>query len=127
MSIKKTTLTRLGLASTIALCAISTQAAADSNPFAVSGQQGLMLADAGGKSISVLKGKCGDGKCGTARVRKMMDSNGDGSINRSEYTEWAVRMANSEFDKISEGSNVTTPDDVFQNFLEWEAISEQTG
>jgi len=37
------------------------------------------------KGLSVLQGKCGAGKCGSKRIRQMMDRNADGRINRDEY------------------------------------------
>lgn len=80
-----------------------------------------------GKSISVLEGKCGEGKCGSKRVRQMMDDNGDGRIERSEYTAWATRQAEAEFDEMAGGAESVSPDDAFQNFLRWEAVAEKRG
>lgn len=50
--------------------------------------------------VSVLEGKCGEGRCGSARVRQMMDGDGDGRISRHEYNQWINRAAGSQFDRF---------------------------
>lgn len=95
------------------------QAHAAGNPFGISHAEGatLVVADAGGnKGISVLEGKCGSGKCGTQRVRQMMDRNADGQINREEYISWAGAQAGNEFDEIAKGGAAVEADDVFKHF-----------
>jgi len=103
---------------TVAL-AMLPQAQAAGNPFGIAQADGatLVVADAGGKKgISVLEGKCGAGKCGTQRVRQMMDRNADGQINREEYVSWAGAQAGNEFDEIAKGSASIGADDVFKHF-----------
>ena len=95
------------------------QAHAAGNPFelASSANTAVMVAEAGGgKGISVLEGKCGAGKCGTQRVRQMMDKNSDGQIDRDEYISWSNAIANREFDKMSKGSASIGADDVFEHY-----------
>lgn len=84
-----------------------------------------------GKSISVLEGKCGEGKCGSNRVRQMMDKNGDGRIDRTEYTNWSVQrantsaeQANAEFDKMAHGADSVSAEDAYQSFLLWESYTD---
>ena len=124
---KNTLLQAASLVSVVALAGFALPAAADDNPFAQSGSSRILLAEAGGKTkgIGVLKGKCGEGKCGSQRVRKMMDKDGDGQIDRKEYIAWSTAQAESEFDKIAgEGGESATADDVFQNFFDWESTSD---
>jgi len=93
-----------------------------------------LLADAhgakcGGKSekaVPTLEGKCGSGKCGSARIRDMMDSNGDGRIDRSEYNAWSMKQSNAEFDRMAAGAESVSPDQAFQTFLDWEASEEHS-
>jgi uncharacterized low-complexity protein len=95
------------------------QAHAAGNPFGIAHADGAMLvvADAGRKKgISVLEGKCGSGKCGTQRVRQMMDRKADGQINREEYVSWAGAQAGNEFDEIAKGRAAVGADDVFKHF-----------
>ena len=73
------------------------------------------------KSISVLEGKCGQGKCGSARIRQMMDNDGNGRIDREEYVGWSTRQAGAEFDSMAHGAHDVSPEDAFQNFLRFEA------
>jgi uncharacterized low-complexity protein len=92
----------------------------------------LLLADAhggkcGGKSeqsIHTLEGKCGSGKCGTARIRGMMDSNGDGRIDRSEYNTWSLKQSNEEFDRMAAGAESVSVEKAFQTFQDWESVEE---
>ena len=102
--------------------------AATDNPFGMtelnSGYMQLAGANTGKgapkKSISVLEGKCGSGKCGASRVRQMMDENGDGSIQRAEYAGWAARQAGAEFDRMARGRDAISPDEAYENFLNYE-------
>lgn len=101
--------------------------AADGNPFALSGVDGatIMVAEAGGqKGISVLEGKCGAGKCGTQRIRQMMDKNADGQIDRDEYLSWSSAVANREFDQMSKGSATVSPEDAFEHYRSLEFHSQ---
>ncbi|MEN8167439.1 MAG: hypothetical protein ABFR65_08190 [Pseudomonadota bacterium] len=50
--------------------------------------------------VSVLEGKCGEGRCGSVRVRQMMDGDSDGRISRHEYNQWINRAAGSQFDRF---------------------------
>lgn len=102
----------------IALVALPQAHAAD-NPFGMGHADGatLVVADASEKKgISVLEGKCGTGKCGTQRIRQMMDRNADGQINREEYVSWAGAQAGNEFDEISKGGASVGVDEVFKHF-----------
>ena len=95
--------------------------------FAITDAQ-LFAAGEGGaekKSISVLEGKCGEGKCGSLRVRKMMDKNDDGVINRKEYVGWATTTASTEFDKIASGSASVSAEKVFSYYEELQRQSEE--
>lgn len=74
-----------------------------------------------GEGISVLDGKCGAGKCGSNRVRTMMDSNSDGQIDRSEYVAWASGQASREFDAMSHGKAAISSDDVYKHFEAWQS------
>lgn len=101
----------LASCSSLALGLASSAYAGDGgNPFIKVG------AETGMKEISVLEGKCGGGKCGSSRVRRMMDSDGNGTISRSEYTGWAARMASDEFDAISKTGGEAPAKDVFDFF-----------
>jgi len=86
--------------------------------FAMTNAQVLAAEKGGaeGKSISVLEGKCGEGKCGALRVRQMMDKDDDGQINRKEYIGWATQVASTEFDKMSTGSASVSADKVFDYY-----------
>lgn len=96
--------------------AITTFAITDTPVFAA-GEGGMEK-----KSISVLEGKCGEGKCGAERVRKMMDRNSDGNIDRGEYVAWSASAASSEFDKITSGSSTASAEKVFSHF---ESLQQQ--
>ena len=99
--------------------AIIPQAHAADNPFGIGHADGATLVVAEGsekKGISVLDGKCGAGKCGTQRIRQMMDRNADGQINREEYVSWAGAQAGSEFDEIAKGGASIGVDEVFKHF-----------
>jgi uncharacterized low-complexity protein len=101
------------------LMAAAPQLHAASNPFELgaSGGTAIMVAEAGKeKSVSVLEGKCGSGKCGTQRVRQVMDKNGDSKIDRDEYVSWSSAAANREFDSISKGSAAVGADTVFEHY-----------
>lgn len=69
------------------------------------------------EGLSVLEGKCGEGKCGTLRIRLMMDLDGNSVISRDEYVTWAAAQADSEFDRIAglHGSNASA-ESVFEGF-----------
>ena len=86
--------------------------------FAMTGAEVLAAGESPEKSISVLEGKCGEGKCGTLRVRQMMDKNDDGKINRKEYLGWAKSVASDEFDKIASGSASVSAEKVFDFYKE---------
>lgn len=116
---------RKGLKQSIGLIAGATaaivllpQAQAAENPFGLAGVDAsvLVVAEADKKSISVLEGKCGAGKCGTQRIRQMMDRNADGKINRDEYVSWAAAQAVNEFDEFAGGSAAIGADKVFEHF-----------
>jgi hypothetical protein len=95
------------------------QAQAEGNPFAIPDADGALLLVAGDsekKGISVIEGKCGSGKCGTQRIRQMMDRNADGLINREEYVSWSAAQARSEFDEMAEGGAAVGADEVFKHF-----------
>lgn len=100
--------------------ALSATAAADSNPFQLSSDSSatIVVAEQGGaKSISVLEGKCGSGKCGSARIRQMMDRNADGKINRDEYVSWAGAQAAKEFEEMAGGKASIGAEAVYQHYL----------
>lgn len=93
---------------------------AASNPFQFSSDDSatIVVAEQGtAKSISVLEGKCGSGKCGSARIRQMMDRNADGKINRDEYVSWAGAQAAREFEEMSEGKGSIDAEAVYQHYL----------
>ena len=117
--IQKTSTLTLALGTALAM---SSNVGAADNPFQIKSLSSgyVQLAAAKVKHISVLEGKCGNGKCGTARIRQMMDNNNDGRIERDEYVGWASRQAGMEFDNMSHGGSSVTPDDAYQNFLRWE-------
>ena len=74
------------------------------------------------KGLTVLEGKCGEGKCGTLRIRVMMDLDSNGFISRNEYVTWAAAQADSEFDRIAGAHNQTsTPEEVFDRFKSMES------
>jgi len=82
--------------------------------------------DAGsGKPISALHGKCGDGKCGTKRVRAMMDGNNDGMISKDEYMSWSNKQAAKEFAEMSQGGDSASPRQIVDAFLRWEEQGDQ--
>ena len=126
----------IALAFTMSLACIGPGAFAANNPFDAGLRNSgyLLLADAHGgkcggkseKSIHALEGKCGGGKCGTARIRGMMDSNGDGRIDRSEYNAWSMKQSNEEFDRMAAGADSVSVDKVFQTFQDWESSDEPT-
>ena len=102
-----------------AALALTPSAFAAENPFGLKDANGAAVIVVAGdekKGISVLEGKCGSGKCGSQRVRQMMDRNGDGKINREEYVDWAVRQAGNEFDGFASGKDAVSPDDVYKHF-----------
>lgn len=117
---KKTDLTKtIGLiAGTGAALALMPAAQAAENPFSLPQANGaaIVVADAGEKGISVLEGKCGTGKCGTQRVRQMMDRNADGRINREEYVSWAGAQAGAEFDGFADGGASVGAEKVYEHF-----------
>ncbi|MDJ0739639.1 MAG: hypothetical protein QNJ91_07975 [Gammaproteobacteria bacterium] len=117
---KKTELpTTIGLiAAAGAVLALAPQAGAADNPFTLDQTSGaaIVVADADDKGISVLEGKCGSGKCGTQRIREMMDRNADGQIDREEYVSWVAAQASSEFDRFAGGSAAVGADAVFEHF-----------
>ena len=100
-----------------ALALLPAAQAAD-NPFGLPDANGatIVVAEAGEKGISVLEGKCGSGKCGTQRVRQMMDRNADGRINREEYVSWAGAQAGDEFDEFADGGASVGAERVFEHF-----------
>lgn len=107
------------IAGTSVALAMSSGAIAKENPFGLAQANGatLLVADSGEeKSISVLEGKCGSGKCGSQRVREMMDKNGNGRIDRDEYISWSAMHAGNEFDKFSDGEAETGVDAVYEHF-----------
>ena len=108
----------IGLIAGTAALALLPQAQAAENPFGLSSSDTALIqvADAGEKGISVLEGKCGSGKCGTQRVRQMMDRNADGKINREEYVSWAAAQAANEFEKFADGGSAVGADKVFEHF-----------
>lgn len=108
----------IGLIAGSAALGLSPQAFAADNPFGLSQIDGAAIVVAGDakKGISVLEGKCGGGKCGSQRVRAMMDKNDDGRISRDEYVSWSSRIANEEFDKFAGGAADAGVDDVFEHF-----------
>lgn len=90
------------------------------NPFQFASDNStiIVVAEHGAdKSISVLEGKCGSGKCGSARIRQMMDRNADGKINRDEYVSWAGAQAAKEFEEMSDGKASIDADAVYQHYL----------
>ncbi len=101
-----------------AALALMPVAQAADNPFSLpqTGGAVIVVADAGEKGISVLEGKCGSGKCGTQRVRQMMDRNADGRINRDEYVAWAGAQAGAEFDNFADGGASVGVERVFEHF-----------
>ena len=111
----------LGLiAGTSAALALAPATFAAENPFGLkdAGSSAIVVAEVSrDKSISVLEGKCGAGKCGTSRVRQMMDRNADGMISREEYVGWSTSQAADEFDKFAGNKGAVTADDVYQHFL----------
>lgn len=106
------------IAGTGAAFALSPQLFAADNPFGMGQANGaaIVVAEAGKKGISVLEGKCGSGKCGTQRIRQMMDRNADGKINRNEYVSWVTAQAGNEFDTFAKGADAVGADDVFEHF-----------
>jgi uncharacterized low-complexity protein len=111
---------RLGLigGAAVMLAALPQVHAAD-NPFALGASEGkaVMVAEVRNeKGISVLEGKCGAGKCGTQRIRQMMDRNGDGKINREEYVSWVSAQAGVEFEEFAKGRSAVGVDDVYEHF-----------
>ncbi len=108
----------IGLIAGTAALALLPQAQAAENPFGLAGGDTALLqvADAGKKGISVLEGKCGAGKCGSQRIRQMMDRNADGKINRDEYVSWAAAQAANEFENFADGSGSVGADKVFEHF-----------
>ena len=118
----------MGLVAAASAVALVPQAQAADNPFGLSDSaQTIVVAGNANhnKGISVLDGKCGSGKCGSQRIRQMMDRNGDGRINRAEYINWASAQAGAEFDDIAKGANAVDADDVFKSFLEFEELTRQ--
>lgn len=111
---------RLGLVGSAAvMLAALPQVHAAGNPFALGASQGeaIMVAEARPeKSISVLEGKCGAGKCGSQRIRQMMDRNGDGKINREEYVSWVTAQAGVEFEEFAQGKSAVGVDEVYEHF-----------
>jgi len=107
------------IAGAAAALVVLPQVHAAENPFGLAQADGatLVVADASEKKgISVLEGKCGSGKCGTQRIRQMMDRNADGQINREEYVSWAEAQAGNEFDEIAKGDSAVGVDEVFRHF-----------
>ena len=83
------------------MLAVLPQANAGGNPFELPGLGATaVVVAAGEKGISVLEGKCGSGKCGTQRIRTMMDVNSDGMIDRDEYVSWSADVAQREYDRL---------------------------
>jgi uncharacterized low-complexity protein len=111
---------RLGLLGSAAvMLAALPQAHAADNPFALGASQSeaIVVAEARPeKGISVLEGKCGAGKCGTQRIRQMMDRNGDGKISREEYVSWVSAQAGVEFEEFAKGEGAVGADEVFEHF-----------
>lgn len=112
----------LGVAFAGTITALPAQAA--DNPFAQNRPMTGLVAASG---LSVLEGKCGEGKCGSLRVRKMIDTDSDGTITRQEYVAWGVRTSNREFDRIAGSGDSASPEKVFNSFEEWERISQEAG
>lgn len=106
------------IAGAAAALVLAPQAGAAENPFGLTdaGAATVVVADAGKKGISVLEGKCGSGKCGSQRVRQMMDRNADGQINRSEYVSWAAAQAGNEFDDFAKGGAAVGADAIYDHF-----------
>ena len=99
---------------------LSATTMADTNPFQLSSDSSatiVVAANSGSKGISVLDGKCGSGKCGSPRIRQMMDRNADGKINRDEYVSWAGAQAAREFDDMAKGKSSVSADEVYQHYL----------
>lgn len=116
------------IAGTASVFALAPQAQAAENPFSVGASGETLLvaaADNHKKGISVLEGKCGSGKCGSVRIRQMMDRNGDGRINRDEYVNWAATQAATEYDDLASGAASISADDVFKSFLEFQELTQQ--
>lgn len=58
------------------------------------------LAQLEGDGINVLEGKCGEGRCGSVRMRQMMDGDRDGFVSKKEYHGWINKQAGSQFDRL---------------------------
>ena len=108
----------IGLIAGTAAFALLPQAQAAENPFGLAGSDTALVqvAEAGEKGISVLEGKCGAGKCGTKRVRQMMDRDADGKIDRGEYVSWVTSQAVKEFDGFADGKGAVDAHEVFEHF-----------
>ena len=100
---------------TVICGSLATSAIADNDLFSLSESDRHNAATAE-KGLRVLEGKCGEGKCGTLRIRLMMDLDHNGYISRQEYVTWAAAQADSEFDRIAGlHNNSSTPGEVLRN------------
>lgn len=107
------------IAGTSVALALSSGAVAADNPFGLAPADGATLVVAGSgeeKGISVLEGKCGSGKCGSQRVREMMDKDDNGRIDRDEYISRSAMQAGNEFDQFAGGAADVGAEDVYEHF-----------
>ena len=56
------------------------------------------------------------GRCGSQRVREMMDRDGDGSIDRDGYIGWASTQAGRDFDSFAGDRGAVEAGRVYEHF-----------